>query len=137
MKGAFTSTDRRLLDYEWIRSALKGSHWGTWLNDTQINEALANSLCLGCYLYRPTPIQIGLLRVVTDKAIFSSITDVIVDEKYRGNGYGRMLMDAALIHPFVRDTIIILHAREDVQKFYTRFGFQFAHDGIMKRDPTP
>ncbi|WP_226529571.1 GNAT family N-acetyltransferase [Metabacillus niabensis] len=36
--------------------------------------------------------QIGFARVVTDKAVFSWVLDVVIDQNYRGKGLGTWLM---------------------------------------------
>lgn len=159
----FISTDSALLDVPWICQSLRSSYWGGHLRDSQIANALEGSLVFGAYRYKPLDdepsgwhdslaasgfvggpeswrcavkrCQIGLLRVVTDGAIFSSITDVFVDESERGHGVGSALMDAAMASD-VGHTYCILRARPLAQLWYFKWGFRLLDDsGVMAREP--
>ena len=127
------SDQKARLDLHWIRVALKRTYWGARYSSEQINEAISNSLCIGAYCEGE---QVGFLRIVTDKAIFSSITDVLVAESFRGQGIGRQLVTAALAHPYVESTICVLNSREENRGFYLKLGFAPMLDGVMKRDPS-
>ncbi len=132
--GHSISTDNTLLDREWLIPALQSSYWGAWLKPEQIEAALESSLCFGMYVLDDIGLfQIGFARVVTDGVIFSAVMDVIVDPKFRGQGYGTALMQAVIEHPKVRNTICVLDTR-DGDRFYSRLGF-VRQRAIMKRDP--
>ena len=134
MPDIIISSDHVRLDVPWICAQLKASYWGGHLRDDQIESALNGSLCFGAYLHGK---QVGLVRCVTDGAIFSSITDVIVEEEYRGNGYGSALMAAAVADPRIGKTYCILRARQPAWFWYFRFDFHVfdkAH-GLMQRQP--
>lgn len=52
-----------------------------------------NSCCFGLYVEDSAgPKQIGFARVVTDYATLAYLTDVLVDEEYRGSGLGKWLI---------------------------------------------
>ena len=108
------------------------------MRDSQIANALKRSLVFGAYRggcdFIPVR-QIGLLRVVTDGSIFSSITDVFVEESERGKGVGSALMDAAMASE-VGHTYCILRARPLAQLWYFKWGFRLLDDsGVMAREP--
>jgi GNAT superfamily N-acetyltransferase len=117
----FISTDQALLDVDAVHRLLRGSYWAENRPKDTIQESIANSLCFGVYL-RADQSQIGFARVVTDKATFSWICDVIVDEGHRGKGIGKALMAAVLEHQYVRSTMNLLGTR-DAHGLYERFGF--------------
>lgn len=125
----FISTDQALLDVDAVHRLLRGSYWAENRPKDTIQESIANSLCFGVYL-RADQSQIGFARVVTDKATFSWICDVIVDEGHRGKGIGKALMAAVLEHQYVRSTMNLLGTR-DAHGLYERFGF--ARREMMRR----
>lgn len=131
------SNDKWRLDLPWVCKSLKESYWGGHLSDSQIITAIANSLCFGVYEIIPNAFkakQIGFARVVTDHACFSSVTDVIIDEAYRGRGYGTTLMQAVVAHPSVAGTISILASR-DARALYAKVGYS-PTNFVMQRNPT-
>lgn len=133
---AFTvSSDPARLDVAWVVHSLQGSYWGGHLAAGQIRAALHGSLCFGAYLGAQ---QIGLVRILTDGAIISTVCDVFVEEAHRGKGIGTALMTAAMEHPSVAGTICILRARPAAQLWYFKnWGFKLIgrEAGIMQREP--
>lgn len=119
-------------DLEWVCRKLKASYWGNWLNEAQIKRAIDNSLCFWMHLNNE---PIAFARVVTDHHIISTLTDCLVIESHRGQGYGRKLMEAVIAHPSVARTICILGSR-DAPKFYKLFGFADVEIPVLSRDPT-
>ncbi len=138
MSRFFVSTDRALLDYDFIIQSLQGSYWADWQTKAQILKAFDKSLVWGAYeVPSDNPCQVGFARVVSDGAAFSSITDVLVAENFRRIGIGTMLMQEIIKHPAVSPTICILGTR-DAPKFYEKFGFKVipkAVATVMGRDP--
>lgn len=137
------SADRIWLDQDWIVRSVQGSYWGAYLSRDKILAALANSVAYGAYLPNPAaklPVpgrQVGFVRCVTDSAIFSSITDVLVEESFRGQGIGSWLMDEVIRDPRIANTICILQARPGAQLWYRHWDFVLvdARSGIMQRMP--
>ena len=125
------STARKLLDLNFICAALSGSYWARHRPRPVIERSLRNSLCFGVYRKRGRR-QVAFARVVTDKATFSWICDVIVDEKERGKGLGKLLMASVSAHPLVRDTQCILGTR-DAHGLYEKYGFERSE--MMRRMP--
>jgi GNAT superfamily N-acetyltransferase len=117
----FISTEQALLDVDAVHRLLQGSYWAENRPKDAIQESIANSICFGVYL-RCDRTQIGFARVVTDKATFSWICDVIVDESHREKGIGKALVAAVMEHQYVRSTMNLLGTR-DAHGLYERFGF--------------
>jgi hypothetical protein len=64
-----------------------------------VRRALENSLCFGLYKQGR---QVGLARVVTDRATFAWLCDVFVLEEYRGERLSKWLMASVMAHPAVQ-----------------------------------
>jgi GNAT superfamily N-acetyltransferase len=133
---AFTlSSDPALLDREWIVREVKASYWGEPLTPEQILGALDESLVIGAY---EAGKQIGFIRAVTDSHIWSSITDMLVEEPHRGKGVGTALLKAMVENDRMKKTLCILQARQAAWLWYYRHAdfhvIDKAH-GIMRRMP--
>ena len=127
------STDPSRLDVPWVCAAMRSLPGGESLVDGQIRQALHGSLVFGAYI---GPQQVGVVRVVTDGAIFSSITDTYVDEIHRNKGVGSSLLKAVVDHPSVAGTRCVLQARQHLWLWYFRHGDFHVSDrshGIMVR----
>jgi GNAT superfamily N-acetyltransferase len=116
---------------DFVCAALAGTYWANSRPRAAIRKSVRNSLCFGVYERRGGR-QVAFARVVTDRATFSWICDVVVDEKERGKGIGKLLMASVAGHPVVRGALNILATR-DAHGLYERFGF--AREEMMTRRP--
>jgi len=67
---------------------------------------------------------VAFARVVTDYVYKALVFDVIVDPAQRGTGAGRMLVEALLEHPRLRDVEHLeLYCRPEHVAFYAQWGF--------------
>jgi GNAT superfamily N-acetyltransferase len=123
------STAPGRLDLDFICAALAGSYWAESRPRAVIRKSLRGSLCFGVYERRGGR-QVAFARVVTDRATFSWICDVIVGERDRGRGIGKLLMASVSSHPVVRRGLCILATR-DAHGLYEKFGF--AREEMMAR----
>lgn len=121
IKGDFIiSDDIELIHIDRVMQLLSSTYWASDRSKETIEKSLNNSLTFGLYHLRE---QIGFARVVTDKAVFSWILDVVVSEDYRGNGLGKWLIDCILEYPEIENTAFAL-ATSDAQDFYKKFNFK-------------
>lgn len=158
------STDPSRLDVPWVLAAMRSLPGGEGVPDGQARQALHGSLVFGAYISEPLSEeppgwhdglakigfsggpdswkrafrdrQIGVVRVVTDGAIFSSVTDTYVDAAHRNKGVGSSLMQAVVDHSAVAGTRCILQARQHLWLWYFRHGDFHVVDkahGIMVR----
>ena len=121
-RGDFlVSTDQTLLDLPLIHEFLSNhSYWAAGRPQRVVRRSLANSLCFG--LYEGTR-QIGLARVVTDRATFAWLCDVFVLAPYRGQGLSKWLLQCVLSHPDLQGLRRFLLATRDAHGLYERYGF--------------
>jgi GNAT superfamily N-acetyltransferase len=113
------SDDPTRLDLQAICTLLSGTYWAADRGTDVIAGSLKNSLSFGLY-YRSE--QIGIARVITDRATFGYLCDVVISDQHRGNGLGKWLISCILAHPDLVDCRIDLFTR-DAQEFYREFGF--------------
>jgi GNAT superfamily N-acetyltransferase len=114
------STDVAEFDIDWVVSALsERAYWALGRPRELIVASLANSLCYGLFHGRD---QVGIARVVTDRATFGWLCDVFVDEAWRGRRLGGRLIDAIVADPRLRDVPRLVLATRDAAELYRRHG---------------
>ncbi|WP_416148619.1 GNAT family N-acetyltransferase [Salipaludibacillus sp. HK11] len=120
-KGNFmVSDDISLIDLDTVFYLLSNTYWAADRKKEIIEKSMKNSISFGLYDNQK---QIGFARVVTDKAVFSWLLDVVINENYRRNGLGYWLMECILQHPEIKYTRFAL-ATEDAHDFYKKFKFK-------------
>ncbi len=136
--GYMISDDPARLDVGAIHAYLTRSYWSTGVPREVIERAVRQSLCVGCYT--ATGEQVGLVRVVTDRATFAWICDVYVLEPHRGRGLSKAMMGAVMSHPELRTVRRLTLATRDAHGLYARFGFvpvARPESQMEKRQPQP
>lgn len=120
-KDQFVLSDQKEnLDIDTVCRLLSTTYWAADRARDTIEQSIESSISFGIYTEGR---QIGFARVVTDKAVFSWLLDVVIDESYRGGGLGKWVMDCILEHPDIRGTNMSL-STEDAHLFYERYGFK-------------
>ena len=114
------STDPARLDVEAIHAFLAESYWAAGRTRAVVERSLAASLCFGAY---DGARQVGLARVVTDRATFAYLCDVYVVDSHRGGGIGKRLMQAVVAHPDLHGLRRFHLVTRDAHGLYERFGF--------------
>ncbi|MDP4263933.1 MAG: GNAT family N-acetyltransferase [Bacteroidota bacterium] len=120
-KGEYTiSTDKNEMDIDFIHGFLTNSYWAAGITREIISRSVQGSLCFGVF---HTGKQVGFARMVTDGATFAYLADVFIDEKYRGKGLSKWLMEFIMSHPDLQGLRRILLATRDAHGLYAQFGF--------------
>lgn len=114
------SDDRSLIDLDAVLQLLSKTYWAFDRTIETIQKGVEHSISFGIYHHGQ---QIGFARVVTDKAVFSWLLDVVIAEIYRGNGLGQWLIQCILDHPDIKHTRVAL-ATKDAHDFYKKFKFK-------------
>ena len=116
------STDKTRLDIDLIHGYLsKESYWAIGRDIEIVKRSIDNSLCFGVYINDK---QIGFARVVTDYAVFAWIMDVFILKDYRGNDYGKKLMNAVMTHEKLQNLQRWGLGTDDAHGLYEQFGFK-------------
>jgi GNAT superfamily N-acetyltransferase len=96
------------------------SHWARGIDRATVERSVRNSVCFGAYR---DGAQIGFARVVTDRATFAYVCDVFVLRAARGQGVGRMLVEAIMRHPDLQGLRRMALTSRDAKGLYERIGF--------------
>jgi len=126
--GHFTISDAPdKVDHDRVFALLKDTYWAGDRSKEQVMKSIENSICISVYAGTR---QIGFARVVTDKAVFAWIADIIVEEPYRRRGIGKEIMKFIQDHPDIPKSRQLLRTK-DAHALYEQFGFK--KDGCMTK----
>lgn len=118
--GEYIISDcKEKIDLEAVVNLLSNTYWAIGRPRLVIEKSIDQSLCFGVYYFDK---QVGFARIVTDKATFSWICDVVIDNKHRGKGLGKKLMEFIVEYPPIKDTKMLL-ATKDAHGLYEQYGF--------------
>ena len=118
--GFTVSTDPSRLDVEAIHAFLSTSYWAEGIPREIVIRSLQGSLCFGLY---DGDRQIGLARMITDRATFAYLCDVYVLPEYRGQGLGKWLMSCVMEHPDLAGLRRFHLVTRDAHELYRPLGF--------------
>ena len=105
-----------------IKNLLSQSYWAKNRPIEVIEKSVEQSLCFAIFDVEKD-VMVAFARVITDYATMYYLCDVIVDEKYRGNGLGKMLVDwIANKEDKLKGQYGVL-LTSDAQGLYSQFGF--------------
>jgi GNAT superfamily N-acetyltransferase len=114
------TTDSASFDLDAIHAYLVTSYWAAGIPKEVVARSIEYALCFGIFAEVK---QIGLARVVTDRATFAYIGDVYILDAYRGQGLGKWLMASILTHPDLQGLRRWILATRDAHGLYEQYGF--------------
>ncbi len=114
------SDDPGRVDLVATHELLDDTYWASGRSVEVVKRSIENSVCFGLYCADK---QIGFARIVTDRATFAWICDIVIDEKYRGQGLGKWLAKCVVNYPAIKGHLQILGTK-DAHTLYERFGFE-------------
>jgi GNAT superfamily N-acetyltransferase len=117
---SWVSTDPARLDLDFVAAQLATAYWAKGRSRETIERSIHGSIAFG--LYRGAD-QIGFARVVSDRATFAYVCDVIVAPTMRGRGLGSWLMACTAAHPELQDLRRWLLATHDAHGLYRKLGY--------------
>ncbi len=109
------------LDLQKVHRALaQESYWAAGIPFETVEKAFRNAYCVSIHAEGE---QAGFARVVTDYATFAYLCDVFVEEKHRGNAYGKRLMQHIMNEPWATGIRRFMLATRDAHGLYEQSGF--------------
>lgn len=129
--GYLVSTDPSKLDIPMIHKYLsQESYWAKNIPFEVLERSIANSFCFGVYHYEK---QIGLARLITDKATFAYLADVFILEEHRGKGLSKWLLSIIHSHPDMQGLRRWMLGTRDAHRLYAQFGWVPLPEEIVPR----
>jgi len=120
-RGDYTiSTDPARMNVDAIHAYLSRSYWAEGVPREIVERSLLGSLTFGLF-HRGA--QVGLARVVTDRATFAYLCDVYVLEEHQRRGLGRRLIETVMAHPDLQGLRRFSLVTRDAHALYSTFGF--------------
>lgn len=108
-------------DIEVIHGVLTKSYWSPGIAREVVAKACANSMCATARDEKGA--LIGFARLVTDRATFAWLCDVIVLPGRQGKGVGRNLVRAFQRHPELQGLRRWMLGTRDAHGVYEALGF--------------
>lgn len=125
-------------DIDVIAAVLRETYWSPGIPRDVVARACANSMCAVARDDKGK--LIGFARLVTDKATFAWLCDVIVLPGKQGRGLGRALVQTFQQHPDLQGLRRWLLGTKDAHGVYAPLGFTplDAPERFMHiKDPSP
>ena len=120
--GYELDSDRKRMQFDRVQTWLTTTYWSPRIGyDSVVRAAEHSSLVVGAFHKN---IQMGYLRVVSDRTTFAWVCDVYVDEKHRGRGLARAMTEFALADPDHQRMRRWLLATLDAHGVYSKCGFE-------------
>ena len=118
--GYSITNDVDAMDIDAIHAFLSRSYWAPGVPREVVERSLRGALCFGLF---KDGAQVGLARVITDRATFAYLSDVYVLEEHRGQGLARWLVGVILAHPELQGLRRFVLATKDAHGLYEKLGF--------------
>lgn len=121
------------IDPEATHAFLTRSYWAAGIPLETVRRAIANSICVAAF---HDGRQVGLARVVSDRATFAYLADVYVLEEHRGRGLSHAMLDRLDQHPDLQGLRRWALFTVDAQRLYAAHGYsRYPHpERMMTRD---
>jgi GNAT superfamily N-acetyltransferase len=114
--------DPRRVDAKRVHAWLATTYWSPGVSMEVVQRGLrGTSLVVGAY---DAGQQVGIMRVISDKATFAWIADVFVDEAHRRRGIAGAMLRFTLGHPEFQGLRRWVLATKDAHKVYESVGFK-------------
>ena len=116
------STKIEEFDVELIHRFLSmESYWFKGVSLSTVRKAISHSVRFGGFV---DIAQVAFGRVVTDRCTFAYLRDFFVLPEYRGRGYGKSLVEFAMMYLRDEGVATCMLSTQDAHGLYERFGFR-------------
>jgi GNAT superfamily N-acetyltransferase len=116
------SDDRTRVDDDRVTQFIGSSYWAKGIPREVMVRALDNSLVFG--VYHAHQGQVGIARVITDRATFAYVCDVFIAPDHRGAGLGKWLVETIAAHPDLQGLRRWSLLTADAHSLYEKIGFR-------------
>lgn len=116
------SIDQARLDPKAAHSYLSSSYWSEGIPLEVVRRALENSLCIGAYTSDGN--QVGLVRIITDRATYAYLCDVYVLEMHRRRGLAKAMLKFGMELPELQGLRSWNLRTRDAHAVYESLGFK-------------
>lgn len=120
------TNDPEWFDVDAAHALISSTRWAKGMPIEVLRKALPHAINYGVY-HAPGNGQrrmVGVARVVTDRATFAYLTDVVIEESSRGKGLSKALMTVMLAHPDLQGLRRFALLTLDTHGLYEKFGFR-------------
>ena len=118
--GYRITNDIGAMDIDAVHAFLIRSYWAPGVPREVVERSLRGAFCFGLF---KDGAQVGLARVITDRATFAYLSDVYVLEEHRGQGLAVWLVRVILAHPELQGLRRFMLATKDAHGLYEKLGF--------------
>jgi GNAT superfamily N-acetyltransferase len=115
------TTDAARFDVDRVWRWLRGTDWAAGIPRAVVERSIRGALCFGIF---EGDQQLGIARVITDRATFAYLADVYVDDSARKRGLAKRLLSAIIDHRELRGLRRWMLATRDAHGLYAKFGFR-------------
>ena len=128
----FYISSEKEINIDHLMNLIKQTYWAPNRSKEDFLKAMEHSI--NFVAFDENDNLVGYARVVTDYVTIWYLCDVIVDENYRGQGIGKMLMTSITSDERFANCSALLKTK-DAHGLYKQFGFDNADsDRVMFRD---
>ena len=106
-------------DAEAVHSMLVDTYWAKGRSLQTVRDTIKRCLCFSLDY---ETIQIGFARVLTDYATYAIVLDVVIEERYRGRGLGKWMIECITNHSNIASLKQVLWT-SNADELYRKCGF--------------
>lgn len=129
-------TDLSRMDLGAIHSMIAKTYWSTDIRRDVFEKACAASVVVAA-VDRASGKTVGFARVVTDKATFAWLCDVVVDDAQQGRGVAKRMLATLDRMPELATLRRWVLATRDAQSLYEQFGYRGVQGNWLERKNDP
>ena len=118
--------------YHEIYELLKKAYWAKNRNELVTKKAISNSLNFAVFEIKSERL-VGFARVITDYSTIYYLSDVYIDEEFRGRGLGKKIVDWIVLHEDKLSGVNGLLKTTDAVNLYAQYGFEECKATCMVR----
>lgn len=118
------STDKARIDRDWVWKTISSSHWAEGISRKVIDKSIDNSLCFAMFDMSENGRQMATARVISDFATFAYLSDVFMEESYRGRGLCRWMVRTIRDFPELQGLRRFALVSTNARDLYSKCGFE-------------